>query len=113
MTSRPCSSIPSGSGTWVKPQARRWCRSAWIVGVHGPEPRRTVSPTRTTGVMLPPGRTISSSVMLEVGEHRGPRPRLAALHHDRPALLAPQVLAQRRGPAAAIEHEAGGVAVGQ
>src|ERR1044071_1685094 len=60
MISRPCSSIPSGSGTIAKPVARRWRSSAWIVGVHGPDARRTVSPTRTTAVMLPPARTTSS-----------------------------------------------------
>src|SRR5690242_8233308 len=32
-----------------------------MVGVHGPAARRTVSPTRTTAVMLPPDRTSSGS----------------------------------------------------
>jgi hypothetical protein len=41
--------------------ARRWRRNAWIVGVHGPAARRTVFPTRTTAVMLPPDRISSRS----------------------------------------------------
>jgi hypothetical protein len=53
--------MPSGSGTVSKPAARRWRMNAWIVGVHGPVARRTVFPTRTTAVMLPPARTSSRS----------------------------------------------------
>src|SRR3954471_19732625 len=34
--------------------------NAWMVGVHGPVARRTVSPTRTTAVMFPPASTTSS-----------------------------------------------------
>src|SRR6516164_6973925 len=64
MLSRPRSSMPSGSGTALKPDARRWRMNAWIVAVHGPAPRRTVSPTRTTVVMLPPARTSSCSPVI-------------------------------------------------
>src|SRR3954453_22380491 len=63
MISVPRSSIPSGSRTRSKLDARRGRMKAWIVGVQGPA-RRTVSPTRTTGVMLPPTRTISSASCL-------------------------------------------------
>ena len=38
-----------------------WRRRAWIVGVHGPAVRRTVSPTRTTVFMLPPVSGTSGS----------------------------------------------------
>ena len=46
----------------LKPSARRCLMKACTVGVHGLARRRTVSPTRTTGVMLLPIRVISSSL---------------------------------------------------
>ena len=54
-------------------RAQVLAQEAWIVGVHGPDVRRTVSPTRTTAVMLPPDRTTSS--MRGPYRRRTPRPR--------------------------------------
>src|SRR6185312_4280897 len=68
--SRPRSSIPSGSGPSVKPFARMWRRSAWMVGVHGPVVRRTVSPARTTMFMWPPGSGTSASGPSAMRRHR-------------------------------------------
>ncbi len=60
-TSRPCSSRPRGRGAPRKPTACRWASSAWTAGVQGPVGRRTVSPTRTTPLlMFPPDSGISS-----------------------------------------------------
>ena len=48
-----------------------------MVGVQGPAARRTVSPTRTTGVMFPPERTASSMrTILPAAHARVAMPRI-------------------------------------
>src|SRR5689334_8527938 len=89
MISRPRSSMPSGSGTWSNPDARRWRMNAWTVGVHGPAARRTVSPTRATAVMFPPARTSSRSPATPRSYGR--------LHRGRPDRRADALAVQPRG----------------
>src|ERR1051326_7814810 len=54
--------MPSARGDPVKPTASRWRSRLCTAGVHGPALRRTVSPTRTTVLVLPPSRGISGYV---------------------------------------------------
>ena len=51
--------MPSARGAPVKPTRSRWRSSECTAGVHGPELRRTVSPTRTTVLVFPPMSGIS------------------------------------------------------
>jgi hypothetical protein len=57
--------MPSARGEPVKPTYSRWRNNACTDGVHGPTLRRTVSPTRTTVLTLPP-RSGTSCCVTEV-----------------------------------------------
>src|SRR5947207_5812915 len=61
-TSRLRSSMPRARGAPVNPTYSRWRSNACTAGVHGPTLRRTVSPTRTTVLVLPPSSGISCCV---------------------------------------------------
>src|SRR3982750_636359 len=63
--------MPNAFGAPVKPTYSRWRSRPCTAGVHGPALRRTVWPTRTTVLVLPPCSGISCCV--KNGPSREPR----------------------------------------